>query len=62
MNIYQQQGYESRTEYLQSVAEDFGCSLGTVLQIAQVLGPSEDFDGLITNLEDYLDMMDDYEF
>ena len=62
MDVYQENGFENRTDYLRSVAEDFGCSLSTVLMIAEILGPNEDFDGLITSLEDYLDMMDDYEF
>lgn len=62
MNIYQENGYENRTHYLQCLADDYGCSLSTVLQLASVLGPSEDFDGLVTNLEDYLDMLDEYEF
>lgn len=62
MSIYTDNGYEDRKDYLQSLADEFGCSLSTVVQLASLLGPSEDFDGLVTMLEDYLDMGDDYEF
>ena len=51
-NIYQEHGYENRKEYLNSLAEDFGVDEGMVYSLASVLGKIEDFDGLVTSLED----------
>jgi hypothetical protein len=51
-SIYQREGYANRAEYLQSLADDFGVDLSTVQALADVLGPNEDFDGLVTTLED----------
>ena len=50
--IYQENGYESREEYLQCLAEDYGVELETVESLAMMLGPNEDFDGLVVALED----------
>jgi len=52
-NIYQVHGYNNRKEYLKGLAEDFGVDLVVVLELAGVLGASEDFDGLVSALEDY---------
>ena len=56
-NVYQRNGYSSRREYLNSLAEEYGKE--AVFAIADVLGPNEDFDGLVTELEDYADGLDD---
>lgn len=53
MNIYQENGYENRKEYLESLAEDYGAPVDTVFALATMLGRSEDFDGLVVALEDY---------
>jgi hypothetical protein len=53
MTLYQREGYDNRTAYLQALAEDIGVDIKTVLTLADLLGPSEDFDGLVTSLEDY---------
>lgn len=53
MSIYQEHGYANRREYLKSVAEDYGVELCNVFALADALGPNEDFDGLITMIEDY---------
>ncbi len=53
MSIYTDEGYESRRDYLISLADDFGIDEETVFAIAGMLGSSEDFDGLITSLEDF---------
>ena len=53
MNIYQENGYKNRKEYLECLADDFGIELQTVLELAAILGPNEDFDGLVTMLEDH---------
>lgn len=52
MSIYTENGYANRKEYLDSLADDFGVDSGTVHALADVLGESEDFDGLICELED----------
>lgn len=55
MNVYQENGFKDREEYLQSVAEDFGLPFETVDFLADILGESEDFDGLIDVLADAYD-------
>ena len=49
---YLEYGAESRVEYLAMLSEDFDVDLDTVHALADVLGPMEDFDGLVTSLED----------
>ena len=52
MSIYQDYGFTNRREYLISLADDFGLPVVEVFAIADLLGSSEDFDGLICALED----------
>lgn len=52
MNVYEQNGYKDRRDYLYSLAEYFSISPETVFTLASLLGSSEDFDGLVTSLED----------
>lgn len=52
MSIYTDNGYTNRKEYLDSLREEYG-ELVDVL--TSVLPASEDFDGLITELEDAMD-------
>lgn len=52
-DIYKENGYKSRKHYLNSLAEDMDMSVENVYAIANLLGPEEDFDGLVTTLEDY---------
>ncbi len=49
-SIYQINGYASRKDYLESLAEEYDRE--KVFALASMLGPSEDFDGLVTTLED----------
>ena len=51
-DVYQENGYDDRDDYLRSLAEDYGVPLDAVMAMAEVLGPEEDFDGLVSNLED----------
>lgn len=55
MQVYQEQGYEDRDDYLMSLASDFCVSEDIVFALADMLGSEEDFDGLVTALEDYRD-------
>jgi hypothetical protein len=52
MSIYTDNGYKDREDYLQSLADDYGIDEETVSIMADVLGPNEDFDELVTMLED----------
>lgn len=52
MNIYQQNGFANRREYLENLAEEMEADLEEVLMIADLLGPSEDFDGLVSMVDD----------
>ncbi|MFT0546949.1 hypothetical protein ACMHYO_11475 [Allopusillimonas ginsengisoli] len=51
-DIYKKNGYENRQDYLKCLSEDHGVPLDVVLTLADTLGPSEDFDGLATAIED----------
>ena len=52
-NVYRENGYNDREDYLSCIAEDYGLDLEQVVRpIADLLGPAEDFDGLIAMLED----------
>ena len=53
MSIYEEYGYENRKDYLRSLADEYEVSLDYVLMIASIYGKNEDFDGLVTALEDY---------
>lgn len=52
MSIYTDNGYANRKEYLNELREEYG-ELVDVL--TSILPASEDFDGLITALDDALD-------
>ena len=53
--IYNDNGYANRKAYLKSVAKRFGVKFSIVEMLSDVLGASEDFDGLICEVEDYKD-------
>jgi hypothetical protein len=53
MTDYTAHGHKNRRDYLESLAENYDRS--TVFFLASLLGASEDFDGLITALDDYAD-------
>lgn len=55
--IYQQNGFADREAYLQSLRDEYGADL--VDAIGSYLPPSEDFDGLVTMLEDSWVEIDD---
>ena len=47
---YQENGYKNRFEYLESLREQYGAD--KVNALLTVLPPSEDFDGLVIELQD----------
>jgi len=51
-NPYQANGYESRKHYLQCMSDDYAVPLEVVYSLSDMLGPNEDFDGLVNALED----------
>jgi hypothetical protein len=51
-DVYHENGYRNRAHYLQCLAEDNDVELSTVQMLAHLLGPSEDFDGLVVAVED----------
>lgn len=51
-DVYKENGYADRADYLSCLAEDYGVDLQTVQALADLLGPNEDFDGLVSSLED----------
>jgi hypothetical protein len=53
MNDYTANGFANRREYLESLAQEY--DRDTVFMLASILGASEDFDGLVTALEDEFD-------
>ena len=52
-DIYRDNGYINRRDYLKQLAADMDLDAGLVFNLADLLGPDEDFDGLVTSLEDY---------
>ena len=52
LNIYQQNGYDGRDDYLQCLADNYGVPLETVYILAETLGKNEEWDALISALED----------
>lgn len=50
-NPYIENGYKDRKDYLNSLREEYGAD--AVNALTSVLPSSEDFDGLISELEDY---------
>ena len=56
-NIYQENGYEDRDDYLTCLSENYGVSIEDVYSLAEMLGENEDFDGLVSALEDIESMM-----
>jgi hypothetical protein len=59
---YARHGYKNREDYLNSLAENHGIEPSAVNMMADILGDSEDFDGLVTELEDmeYSGLLDSF--
>ena len=51
--IYEDNGYKNRKDYLESLSSDMGIDKYIVFSLADLLGSIEDFDGLVSSLEDY---------
>ena len=57
-NIYVKNGYKNREDYLNNLAEDYGLEKEEVYNIANVMGENEDFDGLISALDEFVDYLE----
>lgn len=53
-DIYTENGYGSRADYLEALAADNGVPVEAVMAIADMMGEDEDFDGLVTFVEDHV--------
>lgn len=51
-NPYEEHGFNNRDEYLQHLAMENSVEVEVVQGLANLLGESEDFDGLVNALED----------
>jgi hypothetical protein len=52
-NVYEMNGYADRQDYLDDLADNMGVDRSIVCALADLLGDTEDFDGLVTSLEDF---------
>ena len=52
MNAHENNGYKDRVEYLESLVDEYCVDSDVVFILAELLGEEEDFDGLISALED----------
>ena len=57
-NIYLRNGYKSRNDYLQCISENYGVPLNVVHSLADMM-PGEEFDGLISALDDAEEIFDE---
>jgi len=51
LNVYQTHRYDDRIDYLNALCEEYPRDI--VFALADMLGQTEDFDGLVTALQDY---------
>lgn len=52
-NVYEMNGFADRQDYLDDLADNMGIDRSIVSALADMLGETEDFDGLVTSLEDF---------
>ena len=49
----EEMGYTDKAQYLEALADNYNIDLDEVEALADLLGDTELFDGLVTSLEDY---------
>lgn len=54
--IYQQKGFKDRMDYLEELALEYNVNLYAVLEVAELMGEEEDFDGLVSMVRDFSGM------
>jgi len=52
-NIYTEMGFKDRDAYINSLAYDYNIDAFSVFSLADMLGESEDFDGLVSAVQDF---------
>jgi hypothetical protein len=52
-NAYQANGYKNRADYLSELSDQYGVPMYVVSAFAEMLGANEDFDSLVSTLEDH---------
>ena len=60
VDVYKEAGFQSRKDYLNYLSDEYGVDIDIVNALAGLLGPSEDFDGLISSLDDFSNTNDIY--
>jgi len=54
---YKQHGYADRDTYLKRLAIDFDVDKNRVVSLATLLGPTQDFNELVSDLEDFSEFL-----
>ena len=52
-NPYTENGYKNREQYFESLSEEYNVSLEVIIEMAEFMGQSEDFDGLVNMIKDF---------
>ena len=52
-NIYIRNGYKNRSDYFNNLSERFNIDINSVWALSDMLGSDEDFDGLVSSLDDF---------
>lgn len=52
LQVLEEKGYNSLDEYLETLSEDAGADIETIYMMADLLGETELFDGLVSMIED----------
>jgi len=53
MTIYQVKGFKNRIHYIKELALEHGIPVSSVIEVANLLGKDEDFDGLVSMVQEY---------
>lgn len=53
LSVYADNGYSDRFSYLESLAEGNDFPMDALIELADLLGPEEDFDGLVVATEEF---------
>jgi len=56
-NIYIRNGYKNRSDYFNNLSERFNIDINSVWALSDMLGSDEDFDGLVSSLDDFQYLM-----
>ena len=56
-NIYIRNGYKNRSDYFNNLSDRFNIDINSVWALSDMLGCDEDFDGLVSSLDDFQYLM-----